>query len=380
MNWIVFLAFLPGILHAKTVTYKLETTQKSINASGKEEVSWAMVINGSLPGPTLTFTEGDIAEIVVVNRLTEDVSFHWHGLLVPPEMDGVPYLNTPPIKPGTSFTFRFPLKQSGTYWYHSHTMLQEQKGLYGAFIVKALKKEKEKDFVVLMGDWSDENPDFIMENLRKDGDYYLYKKATMRSLFGAFEADALGSYLKDQAMLMGGMDYSDVGYDAFLINGKRDSQLAAPKPGETIRLRLINAAASTYFQVNLAQQLMEVVATDGRAIKPRKVGELLMAMGETYDVLVSLPPAKNLELRATAQDLSGHTSAWIGEGEREYAPDKKPVDLYAPMQMQGMGQGMSHHHHMMAEMKGSKTLKFDDLADPNKTAFAPNLPRATKKC
>lgn len=162
---------------AKTVKYELNITQKPMNMSGNKEVDFALVVNGSIPAPTLEFTEGDDAEIKVINSIPtgEEVSVHWHGILLPPEEDGVAYVNTPPIHKGQSRIFRFKIRQHGTYWYHSHTMLQEQKGVYGAFIIHPKKKtiSYDKDLVAVLSDWSDENGDQILKNLRKDGDYYL---------------------------------------------------------------------------------------------------------------------------------------------------------------------------------------------------------------
>lgn len=211
------------LLHAKTVKYELTATMKKINVSGKEEVNFALLLNDQLPAPTLEFTEGDDAEITLINRIPNDeLSVHWHGLLLDPFMDGVPYVNTPPIRPGEKFTFKFRLRQSGTYWYHSHTGVQEQKGLYGAFIIHPREKSipADKDVVLVLSDWTDENPDQVLRNLRKDGDYYTFKKGTMRSWLGAIKAGSLKTFLGNEWTRMGGMDFSDVGYDAFLINGK----------------------------------------------------------------------------------------------------------------------------------------------------------------
>jgi FtsP/CotA-like multicopper oxidase with cupredoxin domain len=224
----VVLGCLIGPRHvlAKVVRYELTATKGSLNVSGKVEVDWALMINGGIPAPTLEFVEGDEAEITVHNKLQEEVSIHWHGILLPPEMDGVAYVNTPPIFAGQSFTFRFKIRQHGTYWYHSHTRLQEQKGIFGAIVVHPKEKAMayDKDVVVVLSDWSDEDADDIMKNLRKDGDYYLHKKKSMRSWYGALRAGALGTFLNNEWTGMGGMDLSDVGYDAFLINGKPNTQ------------------------------------------------------------------------------------------------------------------------------------------------------------
>ncbi len=320
---------------AKTVHYELTVTKQSVNLSGKKTVDFALTVNGGIPAPTLEFTEGDDAEIVVTNGITdaEEVSMHWHGILLPPEMDGVAYVNTPPIFSGQSHTFRFKIRQHGTYWYHSHTAVQEQKGVYGAFIIHPKKKliQYDKDLVLVLSDWSDENATQIIRNLRKDGDYYRHKKDSVRSYAGAIQAGALKSYLKNEWIRMGGMDLSDVGYDAFLINGRRDSQLLTAHPGERIRLRIVNAAASSYFYVSLGQSPMKVISADGVDIEPILANEILLGMAETYDVLFTVPEQKNYELRATAQDVSGYASGWIGMGEKISALNKSHPDLYAEM-------------------------------------------------
>ncbi len=321
---------------AKTVKYELVANRQTVNISGKKSVDFAISLNEQIPAPTLSFTEGDDAEITVINKLKkEELSIHWHGLLLPPEMDGVPYVNNAPIKAGESFTFKFRLRQSGTYWYHSHTQLQEQKGVYGAFIIhpRENKIQADKDVAIVLSDWSDENADQILKNLRKDGDYYLYKKGTMRSWLGAIKQGdgALGRFLNNEWTRMGGMDLSDVGYDAFLINGKQDSQVVMAHPGERIRLRIINAAASSYFHVSLGDAPMTVISADGVDIDPINANDILIGMAETYDVLFTVPEHKNYELRASAQDGTGWASAWIGMGEKVFAPTRPLPDQYASM-------------------------------------------------
>ncbi len=236
---IYMIGFLLSILSfstvAKTVRYELFASKGKINISGKKEVDFALMLNGKIPAPILEFTEGDDAEIVVKNNIPDDeLSIHWHGILLDPYMDGVPYVNTPPIFPGGSFTFRFKLRQHGTYWYHSHTNIQEQKGIYGAIVIhpKEKKINYDQDMVVVLSDWSDENASQILKNLKKDGDYYLYKKNTMRSWWGAIKAGSLKNFISNEWTRMGGMDFSDVGYDSFLINGKENSQGIVAHIGE----------------------------------------------------------------------------------------------------------------------------------------------------
>ncbi len=343
---LIFSALFASQSFAKTVKYELVVRNEKVNLSGKKEVDFALTVNGGIPAPTLEFTEGDDAEILVKNELPkEEVSIHWHGILLPPEEDGVAYVNTPPIHPGTSRLFKFKIRQNGTYWYHSHTAVQEQKGVYGAFIIHPKKKaiEYDKDAVLVLSDWSDENADQIIRNLRKDGDYYLYKKDSVRSYLGAIQAGGLKSHLSNEWQRMGGMDLSDVGYDAFLINGKRDSQLLTAHPGEKVRLRIINAGASSYFYVSMGLP-MQVIAADGVDIKPVMANEILMGMAETYDVLFTVPEHKNYEIRATVQDVTGFASAWIGMGEKVPAPNKPLPDMYAAMDHGAHGGG-SHSGH-----------------------------------
>lgn len=341
---------------AKTVRYELVAKNTSVNLSGKKNVDFAISINGSIPAPTLEFTEGDDVEIVVKNEvLGEELSIHWHGLLLPPEMDGVPYVTTPPISSGSSFTFRFKLRQQGTYWYHSHTATQEQKGVYGAFIVhpKNITIKADKEAVVVISDWTDENPDQVIRNLRKDGDYYQYKKNSVRSYVDAFHNKGLKSHLANEWTRMGSMDLSDVGYDAFLINGKIDSQLVMAHPGDVVRLRIINASASTYFYISLAGLPMKVVSADGTDINPIEAKEILIGMAETYDVLFTVPENRNYELRATAQDVTGFASAWIGMGTKTPAPNKPKPDPYMSMSGGHDMSQMSSASHDMSQMSGA---------------------------
>lgn len=348
------LIFTPA-LNAEIVKYNLVATKGKINLSRKQEVDFALFINGSIPSPTLEFTEGDTAEITVKNDISdEELSIHWHGILLDPYMDGVPYVNTPPIHPGQSFTFKFRLRQHGTYWYHSHTNVQEQKGVYGGIVIHPKEKiiDYDKDYVVVISDWSDEDALQILSNLRKDGDYYLYKKDTMRSWWGAFQAGGLGTFLSNEWTRMGGMDFSDVGYDAFLINGKEDSQGLRASKGEKVRLRIINAAASSYFTVSLADLNMNIISMDGLDIQPAIAKEFLIGMAETYDVLFEVPDNMNYELKATSQDGTGSASVWIGEGEKIAAPVKPFPDMYAAMDHIGHADQRDHADHMDHESHG----------------------------
>jgi FtsP/CotA-like multicopper oxidase with cupredoxin domain len=369
-------------VEAKVVRYELTIRNEKVNLSGKKEVDFALTVNGGIPAPTLEFTEGDDAEILVKNEVPkEEVSLHWHGILLPPEEDGVAYVNTPPIHAGTSRLFKFKIRQSGTYWYHSHTAVQEQKGVYGVFIIHPKKRviAYDHDAVLVLSDWSDENADKIIRNLRKDGDYYLYKKDTVRSYVGALLAGGLKNQLYNEWTRMGGMDLSDVGYDAFLINGKRDSQLLNARPGERIRLRIINAGASSYFYVAMGVP-MTVISADGVDLQPVEAKQLLMGMAETYDVLFTVPENKNYEVRATVHDVTGYASAWIGMGEKVPAPDQPFPDLYATMDHSGHGGGghQGHPTHSGLEDGGSHhQSQVSEVSPPSEPSHLSPSPHAS---
>ncbi len=275
----------------------------------------AMTINGSIPGPILEFNEGDLALINVTNNMDVETSVHWHGIILPNFFDGVPYLTTPPIKPGTTFQYRIPINQSGTYWYHSHTMLQEQKGVYGSIVIQPKEKtlEYEKDLVVVLSDWTNEKPMNVLRNLKRGNDWYQIKKGTAIPLSKAISQRGFAAQLKMWRDRMEGADIADIYYPAFLSNGKRLAEYPTFKPGEKVRLRFINASASTYFWMDFGAAKPMVVASDGVDVQPVHKNRFLFAIAETYDVIVTIPEGK-LEIIATAQDGSGHTAIHLGSG------------------------------------------------------------------
>ncbi|HRE79566.1 MAG TPA: multicopper oxidase domain-containing protein [Opitutaceae bacterium] len=297
----------------RTVDYDL-TVEKKLQAPAGKSVP-VLTLNGTLPGPVLRFTEGDVARVRVHNRLKDETtSIHWHGLLLPNEQDGVPGLTTPPIQPGTTHVFEFPIRQAGTYWYHSHTMLQEQQGVIGAIVIAPRDREPQpadRDHVLLLSDWTNENPDEVMRTLKRGSIYYGLKKGTLPTLWGAYRAGMLKDYVSREWGRMPPMDISDVAYDAFLVNGKRRISLEG-NAGEVIRLRVINGSAATYFYVQSSTGPMTIVAADGPPVAPVAVQTLLVAIAETYDILITLPESGRAEVRATAQDGSGHASAVFG--------------------------------------------------------------------
>ena len=312
--------------------YELTIANEEVNLTGRDAP--AMTINGGIPGPALRFTEGETARIRVHNRMDVETSIHWHGLLVPPGMDGVPNLSFPPIAPGTTFTYEFPIRQSGTYWYHSHTSLQEQRGVYGSIAITPREGEadrSDRDHVVLLSDWTDTDPHKVLRTLRRGSEWFAIERGTGQSILGAARAGKLGAYFSRELQRMPAMDIADVAYDRFLANGKPESSLPAAG-GERVRLRLIDGSATTFFHVEFSGGPMTVISADGIDVEPFEIDRLLIGVAETYDVLVDVPAQGAYELRATSHDASGFASVWIGEGERHPAPTVPYPDLY-----QGMG-------------------------------------------
>ncbi|MEN8136151.1 MAG: multicopper oxidase domain-containing protein [Thermodesulfobacteriota bacterium] len=315
---------------AKTVEYDLDIAWQEITIHGK--TAKGMTINGEIPGPTLYFTEGDLARIRVHNSMDVPTSIHWHGILVPPGMDGVPMVTQPPIAPDTTFTYEFPIRQSGTYWYHSHSGLQEQRGLYGSIVI-APRQEKIKpdhDRVVLLSDWTTDSPDYVLKTLKRGSEWYALEKGSAQSIFGALKAGRLGDYFKRELQRMPPMDIADVAYDYFLANGKPEVNIKA-KAGEKLRLRIINGSATTYFHLEFSGGPMTIVSADGIDVQHVDKKRFLIGVAETYDVLISVPGPGTYELKATAHDGSAHSSTWIGSGLKHPAPDIPKPDVYRSM-------------------------------------------------
>nr|WP_229364585.1 multicopper oxidase domain-containing protein [Fibrella aestuarina] len=315
-------------LTGKRVEYDLVIDEQPINITGKP--TKAMTINGNVPGPTLRFMEGDVAVIRVHNKLNTETSLHWHGILLPNKQDGVSYLNTPPIKAGETYTFEYPLVQSGTYWFHSHTRYQEQRGVYGSIVIQPQQPtvKADHDLVLLLSDWTNENPAYILKNLKRQNEWYTIRKGNAQSLNRIIQHKAVGAYLRQSMQRMAPMDISDVYYERFLINGKDTVRYSDIKPGQTVRLRVINASASTYFHVNYAGGPMKLIASDGLDVQPVEVDRRLIAIAETYDFLVTVPQSGAFEVRASAQDGSGYATALLGTGPVRNAPAIPRPDLY----------------------------------------------------
>ena len=355
---LLLLGFIPNS-YAKLVKYNFDINFKEVNFTGKPVT--AMAIANQIPGPTISAKVGDTLQVTFNNKMDVDTSIHWHGVLLPNDQDGVPYLTTQPIKAHSSFTYSYKVTHHGTYWYHSHTGLQEQRGVYGSIVFHPKTKERvpaNRDHVVVLSDWTNENPKRVLANLKKEGHYYSLKKDSVQSWDQVlrYGLQSIKNRLIGSLSRMGPMDISDVGYDAYLTNGKITDRLKA-RAGEKVRIRLINAAASSYFNVEFANSPMTIVAADGVDIKPIKVKRLRIAIAETYDVIVSIPKNKTYEFRATSEDGTGHTSVFIGSmsknAKKVFAPDIPKPNLF----LMGHDHGSHYMHGMHKKMGHSKHNK-----------------------
>ncbi len=315
----------------RTVVYHLYVTNTIVNYTGKSKHAFA--INGSIPAPTLYFTEGDTAEIYLHNRLKTETSLHWHGLILPNYADGVPYLTTSKIPGGTTHLYKFPIVQNGTYWYHSHTKLQEQVGMYGAFIIRKKEEPEIAQYPIVLSEWTDENPHQVQRRLRTANDWYAIKKGSTQSYAEAIKAGRFKTKLTNEWKRMMAMDVSDVYYNRFLINGKVQTLLSKPKAGEKVKLRIVNGGASTYFWLKYAGGKMTVVANDGEDVQPVEVDRLIIAVAETYDVIVTIPGNMSYEFLATSEDRTKSASLWLGKGHKMHAKPLPRLQYFEGMQM-----------------------------------------------
>lgn len=322
----------PDTRAQRTVRYDLYVGDTLVNYTGTPV--HAVSINGSIPAPELHFTEGDTADIYVHNTLHEETSVHWHGLILPNEQDGVPYLTTAPIPAGTTAHYRFPLVQNGTYWYHSHTGLQEQSGMYGAFIIHKREPEEIPEYVVLLSDWTNEMPMEVERSLHIASDWYAIRKRSTQNYFDAVKEGHLGTKLMNEWKRMTAMDVSDVYYDRFLVNGKPEMQAPRFRKGDRVKLRIINGSSSTYFWLHYAGGKLKVVATDGQDVVPVEVDRMIIAVSETYDVEVTIPEEGTaFEFLATSEDRSNKTSLWLGSGTRQLAVPLERLKYFEGMKM-----------------------------------------------
>ncbi|CAN7483524.1 copper resistance system multicopper oxidase [Aquipseudomonas alcaligenes] len=318
----------------------------------------AMTINGSLPGPILRWREGDTVTLRVRNRLKEDTSIHWHGIILPANMDGVPGLSFHGIAPDGMYEYKFKVNQNGTYWYHSHSGLQEQVGVYGALVIDAKEPEPfsyDRDYVVLLSDWTDENPTRVLAKLKKQSDYYNQHKRTVGDFIDDVSEMGWSAAVADRKMWaemkMSPTDLADVsGYTyTYLMNGQapNGNWTGIFKPGEKIRLRFINASAMTYFDVRIPGLKMTVVAADGLHVKPVSVDEFRIAVAETYDVIVEPDSEQAYTVFAQSMDRTGYARGTLAVQEGLSAPvpspDPRPLIAMGDMGMDhGSMGGMDH--------------------------------------
>jgi len=324
----------------KVVRYDLYVRDTLVNFSGKSRR--AIAVNGQIPMPTLTFTEGDTAEIYVHNELDEETSLHWHGLFLPNKEDGVPNLTQMPIKPHSTYKYSFPIRQHGTHWYHSHSGLQEQIGMYGSFVMN--KRNSDPNFregiddlptiPIVLSEWTDIKPENVHRMLHNASDWFAIKKGTTQSYAEAIKQGYFKTKIVNEWKRMNAMDVSDVYYEKFLINGKNESQLSQFKAGDKVRLRVSNGGASSNFWLTYAGGKITVVASDGNDVEPVEVDRLLIAVSETYDVILTIPAENtSYEFLATPEDRTKSASIYIGNGIKQLISPLPKLKYFEGMQM-----------------------------------------------
>jgi CopA family copper-resistance protein len=310
----------------------------------------AIAVNGQIPMPTITFTEGDIAEIYVHNELKEGTGLHWHGLMLPNKEDGVPYLTQLPIPAGETHKYTFKIIQNGTHWYHSHMGLQEQIGMYGSMILNKRKDDSKfrtgiddlPTLPVILSEWSDLNPNNANRMLHFGNDYPAIKKGSTQSYAEAIGQGHFGTKLLNDWKRMKPMDVGDLYYNKFFINGTNAFNFGNFKAGEKVRLRVSNGGGSSYFWLTYAGGKITVVANDGNDVQPIEVDRLLIGVSETYDVVVTIPENNtSYEFLATPEDRSGYASLFLGEGKVQTAEKLPRLDYFAGMKMMNKMMDMS---------------------------------------
>lgn len=342
---IFLLLFTQSLFAQKVVRYELFVKDTLVNYAGKEKR--AIAVNGQIPMPTLTFTEGDTAEIVVHNQLKESTSLHWHGVFLPNKEDGVPWLTQKPIAPGATYTYRFPIKQNGTHWYHSHSGLQEQIGMYGSFVMKKRKDDKTfrkgiddlPEVPIVLSEWTNLNPKNVDRMLHNANDWAAIKKNATQSYAEAIREGYFKTKLKNEWKRMLAMDVSDVYYDKVLMNGSNSTDLKtidgkSLKAGDKVRLRISNGGASSYFWLRYAGGKITVVANDGNDVEPVDVDRLIIGVSETYDVIVTIPSdGVAYEFLATTEDRTQSASYFVGNGIKQLISPLPRLKYFEGMKM-----------------------------------------------
>ncbi|WP_338585752.1 copper resistance system multicopper oxidase [Pseudomonas sp. MAG733B] len=370
--------------------FELFIGETPVNFTGKPRT--AMTINGSLPGPLLRWREGDTVTLRVKNALKDSTSIHWHGILLPANMDGVPGLSFQGIEPGGQYVYQFKVRQNGTYWYHSHSGLQEQAGVYGPLVIDAREPEPfqyDREYVVMLTDWTDEDPASLMKTLKKQSDYYNYNKRTVGDFIDDVSEKGWGATVADRKMWaemkMNPTDLADVSGATYtyLMNGQAPDAnwTGVFRPGEKLRLRFINGSAMTYFDVRIPGLKMTVVAADGLHVKPVSVDEFRIAVAETFDVIVE-PSEAAYTLFAQTMDRTGYARGTLALGSGLSAPvpplDPRPLVTMDDMGMGGMDHGsmagMDHSNMTMPGMQSHPDSENDNpLVDMQAMSTSPKL-------
>ncbi|EPJ90044.1 MULTISPECIES: copper resistance system multicopper oxidase [Pseudomonas] len=365
--WAVTSPGLPSVLTGNE--FDLFIGETPVNITGSPRT--AMTINGSLPGPLLRWREGETVTLRVKNRLDQDTSIHWHGIILPANMDGVPGLSFHGIAPDGMYEYKFKVHQNGTYWYHSHSGLQEQAGVYGPIVIDSKEPEPfqyNRDYVVMLTDWTDEDPGRVMAKLKKQSDYYNHHKRTVGDFIDDVSKQGWSAAVADRKMWaemkMNPTDLADVSEDTYtyLMNGQapNGNWTGIFKPGEKLRLRFINGSAMSYFDVRIPGLKMTVVAADGQYVQPVSVDEFRIAVAETYDVIVEPATEEAYTIFAQSMDRTGYARGTLAVREGLKAPvpaiDPRPLLTMDDMGMGGMA-GMDHGS--MAGMGGGDMKQGD---------------------
>ena len=337
--------------------FDLRIGLQPVNFTGRDHLATA--VNGTVPGPVLRWRQGDRVKLRVRNDLAADSSIHWHGIILPPGMDGVPGVSFDGIQPGETFQYEFDVNQTGTYWYHSHSGFQEQTGLYGALVIDPIEPEPfayDRDYVVMLSDWTDEDPERVYAKLKKLSHYYNFRSRTAGDLWRDVQQQGVGETwrIRDMwnRMRMNDRDISDVtGYTyTFLMNGQTPDYgwSGSFSKGERIRLRVINGAAMSFFDVRIPGLKMTVVAADGQYVQPVTVDEFRIGVAETYDVIVTPESDQAYTIFAQSMDRMGYARGTLTPHPELTAPvpalDPTPILSHADM---GMGSGDEHDHAAM---------------------------------
>ena len=358
------------IRNGKKVRYDLYVKDTIVDFAGKKKR--AIAVNGKIPMPTLEFYEGDTAEIVVHNMLKEETSLHWHGLHLPNKEDGVPWLTQKPIPPNSTYTYKFPVIQNGTHWYHSHSGLQEQIGMYGSLILK--KREEDPAFrkgiddlptvPIILSEWTNLNPNNVQRMLHNANDWFAIKKHSTQSYSEAIKEGHFKTKLENEWKRMLAMDVSDIYYDKFLINGKSEHQLSQFKAGDEVRLRISNGGASSYFWLNYSGGKIKVVASDGLDIEPLEVDRLIIAVSETYDIVLKIPENKSYELLATAEDRTKSASLFLGNGQKVHQTPLPKLNYFEGMKMMNSMMDMNGNMKDMGMKMSYQTMDMNEVMYP----------------